>query len=56
MKTIFLDIMIGERYFCTIKYKYCQAFKIKEEDLREFCIKKKPVLARYEFRIEFDQI
>ena len=54
MKTLFLDIMIGEkydRYYCTLKYKFWPQVSFSETELVEFVIGKCPSLKNKQFRI-----
>ena len=53
MKTLTFDVMLGDRYVCTLHYKYCPLFPIDTDELHEFVVNKKPTLRNKEFRILF---
>ena len=53
MKTFVFDIMLNERFICTLKYKYCALFPIDFEDLEKFVLQKRPPLKGKDFRIAF---
>ena len=44
MKELTFDVMLGDRYVCTLKYKYCPLFPIDPDELQEFVISKRPTL------------
>lgn len=44
MKTIFLDVMLNDRFVCTLKYKFCPLFPIELGDLKKFIESKRPSL------------
>lgn len=44
MKTIYLDIMIGERFFRQIPYEYSPLFKLNFEDVMKYIYSKFPSL------------
>lgn len=35
MKTLFLDVMLNDRFVCTLKYKFCPLFPIELGDLKK---------------------
>lgn len=51
MKTLSFDVMLGERFVCTLEYKYCPAFRSTVEELEQFVIKKRPTLRNKRFTI-----
>ena len=53
MKTLVFDVMLNERFVCTLKYKYCARFPIDCEDLIKFVLQKRPTLKGKDFRIMF---
>ena len=53
-KFLHIDIMMGERFVCTLHYKYCPAFNIRYNDLKKFIEEKRPSLKGKEYTIEFD--
>nr|DAR12107.1 MAG TPA: hypothetical protein [Caudoviricetes sp.] len=52
-KALFLDIMLNDRYVCTLKYIYCPLSAIIYEELIKFVLDKKPSLKGKPFRIMF---
>lgn len=52
-KALFLDIMLNNRFVCTLKYMYCPLFAIRYEALIKFVLDKKPSLKGKPFRIMF---
>lgn len=52
-KALFLDIMLNDRYVCTLKYMYFQLFVIEYEALIKFVLDKRPSLKGKPFRIMF---
>lgn len=44
MKTLFLDVMLNDRFVCTLKYKFCPLFPIELGDLMKFIESKRPSL------------
>lgn len=45
-KALFLDIMLNDRFVCTLKYMYCPLFAIKYEALIKFILDKIPFFER----------
>ena len=54
MKTIFIDVMIGERFIKTLPYKHHEVRKLDEEKLRAFVLQKLPTLKDKEFDLFYD--
>lgn len=52
-KALFLDIMLNDRFVCTLKYMYCPLFAIRYEELLRFVRNKRPSLKGKPFRIMF---
>lgn len=53
MKTLIFDVMLHDRFVCTLRYKYCPLFPIEERELHDFVVSKRPTLRNKPFRIEF---
>lgn len=53
MKELTFDVMLGDRYVCTLTYRYCQLFPIDADELRAFVVSKRPTLRNRRFRIAF---
>ena len=53
MKTLIFDVMLYDRFVCTLRYKYCPLFPIEERELHDFVVSKRPTLRNKPFRIEF---
>lgn len=49
MKTLFLDVMLNDRFVCTLKYKFCPLFPIELDDLKKFIESKRPSLKGKDF-------
>ncbi len=52
-KALFLDIMLNNRFVCTLKYMYYPLFAIEYEELIKFVLDKRPSLKGKPFRIMF---
>lgn len=52
-KVLFLDIMLNNRFVCTLKYMYCPLFVIRDKELLKFVLDKRPSLKGKPFRIMF---
>lgn len=52
-KTLFLDVMLNDRFVCTLKYKFCPLFPIELDDLKKFIESKRPSLKGKDYRIAF---
>lgn len=50
---LFLDIMLNDRFVCTLKYMYCPLFVIEYKSLIKFVLDKRPSLKGKPFRIMF---
>lgn len=53
MEILTFDVVLGGRYVCTMRYRYCPLFPIDAEELRKFVICKCPTLRDKDFRIKF---
>jgi hypothetical protein len=53
MKTIYLDIMRGGRFFRQLAYDYCPLFPIDIKELQDFVEKRFPSLAGTDYNINF---
>lgn len=53
IKTIYLDIMIGEKFYDQLTYRYCPIFKIDGEEIRKYVEEKRPLLKHKEYDIHF---
>lgn len=51
MKTIYLDIMLGDRFHCQLRYKFCPAFAITVEELTDFVESQRPYLHGKDYRV-----
>ena len=43
-KTLFVDVMLHEKFVFTLKYKFCPLFKLKIEDIVEKVFEARPSL------------
>lgn len=53
MKTLVFDVMLHDRFVCTLKYRHNPAFPIDVEDLVKLVITKRPTLRNKDFKILF---
>lgn len=53
MKEIRFDVMLGDRWQCTLTYRYCPLFPLDIEDIRRFVIEQRPTLRNQQFEIAF---
>ena len=53
MKTVYLDIMLGGRFFCQLRYEYCPLFPVEERAIKEYVLSKRPSLKGKDFIINF---
>lgn len=53
MQTLTLDIMLGDRFVCTLRYKHNPAFILTVKELADFVVSKRPTLRDKPFRIFF---
>lgn len=52
-KWIYLDIMLGDKFYQQLPMKYCPFFALKEEEVRKFVLDRLPTLKNKKFRINF---
>lgn len=53
MQTLTLDIMLGDRFVCTLRYKHNPAFILTIKELADLVVSKRPTLRNKPFRIFF---
>ena len=53
MKTFNFDVMIGDKFFCSMRFPYCPLHPIPHEELEKFILKNRPILRHYKYHIEF---
>lgn len=51
METLTFDVMLGDRFVCTLHYKYCPLFPIDFKDLERFILSKRPTLRNKKYTI-----
>lgn len=54
MRTIYIDVMRGERFIKTLPYKHHEVLRLDEEKLRAFVLQKLPTLKGKEFDLFYD--
>ena len=54
MKTLFVDVMLGDRYQFTLLYRYCPAFKLDFEDINKKVLEKRPSLKGKPYELWID--
>lgn len=52
-KIIYLDVMVGDRFYCQIPMEYSPLFPIDIEAAERYVLKKKPYLRGTDFTIGF---
>ena len=50
-----IDVMIGERFYCQLRYEYLPCFAIDAGELKEFVVCKRPELAGIDFTMAFGE-
>ena len=53
METLIFDVMLDGRFIKTMKYRYCSAAPIEEEDNARFVTDQLPTLKDKDFKIRF---
>lgn len=53
LKTIYLDIMIRDKFITQIPYPYCPLFPIDMEEAEKYILEKRPSLRGKTFNIAF---
>ena len=53
MRTIYIDVMVGERFIKTLPYKHHDILRLDEEKLRAFVLQKLPTLKGKDFEIYY---
>lgn len=53
MKTIFLDILVDNKFYRQLKYEYCPLWRINLNDVEAFILSKLPWLKREKFTVGF---
>ncbi len=48
------DVMMGDRYVCTMHMRYCPAFKVTSEEIKRFVENKRPSLKWKNYTIEIE--
>lgn len=51
MKKIKFDVMLNDRWQCTLTHEYCPLFPIDEKELRAFIEKQRPTLRNKPYKI-----
>lgn len=54
MKTLFIDVMLRDRFVCTLRYKFLACFPIDLEDREKFVEEKRPSLKGKPYQLFFD--
>lgn len=54
MRTIYIDVMRGERFIKTLPYKHHEVLRLDEGKLRDFVLSKMPTLKDKEFDLFYD--
>ena len=51
MEEITFDVMLDGRYVRTLRYKFCKAFTLTEQELKAYAVSKIPRLKNKQFNI-----
>lgn len=54
IKTLFVDVKLGDRFVFTMRYKYCPLFKLDLADLHKKILEKRPSLTGKQISIFID--
>ena len=54
MKKVRFDIMLGDRFLCTMTYTYCPAFKLTWDEIERYILEKRPSLKSKDYSVYFD--
>lgn len=54
MKTVFVDIMLDDKFVKTLPYKYNPMFHVDMDELHEYVIGKLPFLKNKDFKMYLD--
>lgn len=50
---ITFDVMVRDRFICSLTYSYCSLWPLEESDLRKFVIEQRPTLRNTPFTLAF---
>ena len=53
MKWLIFDVMLQERFICTLKMKICPLFPVSEDEIKQFVESKRPSLKGKKYIIAF---
>lgn len=53
MQELVFDVMLKGRFICTLRYKYCPLFPVKDTELISFVEQKRPTLKGKPYNICF---
>ena len=53
-KTLFVDVMLNDRFVFTLRYRYCPLFRINLEDVAKAVVEKRPSLKGKPFQLWID--
>ena len=54
-KTIFVDVMLNDKFIFTMPYKYCPIFKVDPQDIYDKVIERRPSLKDKPIKIFMDE-
>lgn len=52
-QTLVFDVMLKDRYVCTMRYKHLPVFAITEKEITDYVISQRPSLKNKPFTIAF---
>ncbi len=53
MKWLIFDVMLQDRFICTLKMKFCPLFPVSENEIKDFVESKRPSLKGKKYIIAF---
>lgn len=53
MEKLKFDVMLRDKFVCTLTYEYCPIFVLKEKEIEDFVVSKHPSLKGKPFYIVF---
>ena len=53
MEKLKFDVMLRDKFVCTLTYEYCPIFALTEKEIEDFVVSKRPSLKGKPFYIAF---
>lgn len=52
-KTIYVDVMVDDRFYCQVPYEYCPLWPIDVQAVGDYVRERKPGLRKKKFKMAF---